>query len=227
MFEPLQLIAFSRRLWNCRRATAGMEFALVLPVMLGVYAGVVEMNGFMNVYLRVNQTAYQLEDLVGRQLKFTDGTPPAGTTKMATLCSLAGPIFASGTGTSLTNLSIKIFDATTPSVNTTTVQWEATSTTTSTTVSCARKTTNIDSLTLPADMTDPAKTPGTSSVAHLAVTVSFPYATILSATLLNSLHVIGSAVGITGPLAALNGRTISVTVYGVPRPPVTGGIPYN
>ncbi len=225
MHGALQLIRVGRTLWHCRRATAGLEFALVLPVMLAVYAGAIELNNFMNVYLRVNQTAFEIEDLVGRQTALSN-TGTSGTTSMATLCSFAAPIFRSGSSSNLTNLSIKIFGATVPSSGTTTVQWEATATTTSTTVTCAKKTSGLDALTLPAAMTDPTQTPGTTSVGHIAVIVSYPYATILPVTLLNSLKVGNSGTSISGALAALNGVSISTTVYGVPRY-IVGSIPYS
>ena len=225
MLGALQLIRGGRSLWQCRRATAGLEFALVLPVMLAVYAGAIELNNFMNVYLRVNQTAFELEDLVGRQTALSDsGT--SGTTSMATLCSFAAPIFRSGSSANLTNLTIKVFGATVPTSGTTTVQWEATATTTSTTVTCAKKTSGLDSLSLPAALTDPTPTPGTTSVGHIVVTVSYPYATLLPVKLLNSLKVGTSSTSIGGALSALNGASITTTVYGVPRY-IVGSIPYS
>ncbi len=197
--------------------------------MLAVYAGTIEINRYMNMYLRLSETAFELEDVLGRQQSVSD-TGTNGTS-MATLCSFAAPIFGAGTGINLTNLNIKIFDATVPSSGTTTVQWEATSTSTATTVSCAKKTGTLDPLTLPAAMTDTSATgtPGTGAVGHLVVTVTYPYAAILPTKLLNSLHIWNSSTSIAAPIGALNGLTLSSTAYGVPRPPVSlaPGIPYH
>lgn len=226
------MIAFTRALWRCRRATAGLEFALVLPVMLAVYAGVIELNAYMNVYLRVNQTAFELEDLIGRQTKLSDAGG-SGATSMATICSFAAPIFQAGTGADLTKLKITVSSATVAS-GVATVQWEViTTNATKTATSCMRKTTcssssqsSCDAVSWPSAILSKDLTPGTESVGHLAVNVTYPYSTILPTTLLNSLHVGTSKTSIGAPLAALAGHSISVTAFGVPRYFV-GSIPYN
>ncbi len=61
------LIGLARRLLRSREATAAVEFALILPVMLTLYVGSIELSQAISVDQRVTTVAGTVGDLVARK----------------------------------------------------------------------------------------------------------------------------------------------------------------
>lgn len=59
-----------RRLWSNRKGVASIEFAMVVPVMVTMFMGIVEFSQAITVDRRVNQVASSAADLIAR----TDAT---------------------------------------------------------------------------------------------------------------------------------------------------------
>ena len=195
-----------RAFQRCRSGTAGMEFALVFPVMMLVYGGVVELNNYNNTNLKVAQVAYEIEDLVGRQTSLSTASAPAVGTSMSTICAMAYPVLYPA---SVAGLTMTIRDVTvTPTTLANVVSWKATASVASNVVSCTKAAN--DTYTLPSSITNST---GATTVSHLVVVVGYTYKPILTTSLLKYL--------------GLNFATaMSSTFVGVPRY-IVGVIPYS
>lgn len=55
------------RLWDDRRAVSTVEFALILPLMLLIYAGSVELSEALSVDRKVNRVASTVADLIAQE----------------------------------------------------------------------------------------------------------------------------------------------------------------
>ena len=69
------LVARARRFGKAREGAAAVEFALILPFMLALYVGSIELSDLISVDRRVTVIASTIGDLVAR----TDGTLPEST----------------------------------------------------------------------------------------------------------------------------------------------------
>lgn len=63
-----------RNLWVDVRAAAAVEFAIVLPFMLLLYVGGVELGDGLAIGVKVSETAHTVADLVSRNACVTDST---------------------------------------------------------------------------------------------------------------------------------------------------------
>ncbi len=63
-----------RNLCDDTRAVAAVEFAIVLPFMLLLYIGGVELGNGMAISVKVSETAHTVADLVSRNQCVTDAT---------------------------------------------------------------------------------------------------------------------------------------------------------
>jgi Flp pilus assembly protein TadG len=61
-----------RNLWVDIRAVAAVEFAIVLPFMLLLFVGGVELANALAISVKVSQTAHTVADLVSRNACVTD-----------------------------------------------------------------------------------------------------------------------------------------------------------
>ena len=61
-----------RNLWVDTRAVAAVEFAIVVPFMLVLYVGGVELGNGMAISVKVSETAHTVVDLVSRNACVTD-----------------------------------------------------------------------------------------------------------------------------------------------------------
>lgn len=66
----LKLGGFAKRFWHAREAVAAVEFALILPIMLALYLGSIELSSLINVDQRITTISGTVGDLVAR----SDGT---------------------------------------------------------------------------------------------------------------------------------------------------------
>jgi Flp pilus assembly protein TadG len=195
-----------RRIRDCRSGTAAMEFVIVFPVMMLIYGGIVELNNYNSTYLKVAETAYELEDLVGRQYKVDNtGSAANGETSMSLICAMAQPIM---NPLPVSSLTITIYDVTYSTTTTSySVLWKDTSTYSSTStpqLSCS-KSGSAGTYTLPATITG---APGATAIDHLVVVVNYTYTPLLSASLRTYI-----GLGFS--------TTMGYTFYGVPRYVVT------
>ena len=73
--KPLvALAAFTRRFGRTTDGVAAIEFALIVPIMLTMFIGVVELSQAITVDRRVSQVASTTADLVARQRQITTTT---------------------------------------------------------------------------------------------------------------------------------------------------------
>jgi Flp pilus assembly protein TadG len=63
-----------RNLWVDTRGVAAVEFAIVVPFMLLLYVGGVELGNGMAISVKVSETAHTVVDLVSRNACVTDST---------------------------------------------------------------------------------------------------------------------------------------------------------
>ena len=68
---PLFRLARARRLLRNERGIAAVEFALILPIMLVLWLGGVEVTGALSVDRRLNNLASSIGDLVARDKEIT------------------------------------------------------------------------------------------------------------------------------------------------------------
>jgi Flp pilus assembly protein TadG len=61
-----------RNLWGDTRAVAAVEFAIVVPFMLLLYVGGVELGNGLSIGVKVSETAHTVADLVSRNACVTD-----------------------------------------------------------------------------------------------------------------------------------------------------------
>ena len=61
-----------RNLWVDIRAVAAVEFAIVLPFMLLLFVGGVELGNALAISVKVSQTTHTVADLVSRNACVTD-----------------------------------------------------------------------------------------------------------------------------------------------------------
>jgi Flp pilus assembly protein TadG len=63
-----------RNLWVDTRAVAAVEFAIVVPFMLLLYVGGVELGNGLAISVKVSETAHTIADLVSRNACVTDSS---------------------------------------------------------------------------------------------------------------------------------------------------------
>lgn len=104
--HPLaRLQRLARRLVECTRGVAAIEFGMIVPVMFALFVGSVEISQAITVDRRVTQVASSTADLVSRQTTVSD-TTLAG--YMQIITELLRPYDSSSTALQLSILSVYI-----------------------------------------------------------------------------------------------------------------------
>ena len=110
------------RLGNDERGIAAVEFALILPLMLMIYLGLVELSRGMRAAQRVDLVAHSLADLTAQQLTGGTNTGQAGLDDIGieSVFGAAATIMAPMSTTTL-KMTISEVNITSPAANT----WQA------------------------------------------------------------------------------------------------------
>lgn len=69
-----RMLHYVRNLWADTRAVAAVEFAIVVPFMLLLYVGGVELGNGLAISVKVSETAHTVADLVSRNACVTDAS---------------------------------------------------------------------------------------------------------------------------------------------------------
>jgi len=92
-----------RTLWVDTRAVAAVEFAIVLPFMLLLYVGGIELGNGLAISVKVSETAHTVTDLVSRNACVTDsalsGILSASTTTIAPYSAASATVTVSEVST--------------------------------------------------------------------------------------------------------------------------------
>jgi len=110
MSRPLHGV---RNLWVDIRAVAATEFAIVLPFMLLLYVGGVEIGDGLAISVKVSETAHTVADLVSRNACVTDST----------LSTMLGASSATIAPYSTANAAITVSEVSTDANGKATVTW--------------------------------------------------------------------------------------------------------
>lgn len=102
-----------RSLWKDTRAVAAVEFAIVLPFMLLLYIGGVELGNGLAISVKVSKTAHTIADLVSRNACVTDSSL---STMLSASSATIAP-YSSG------NAMIRVSEVSTDATGKATVTW--------------------------------------------------------------------------------------------------------
>ena len=102
-----------RNLWIDIRAVAAVEFAIVLPFMLLLYVGGVELGDGLAISVKSSETAHTIADLVSRNACVTDST----------LNTMLGASTAVIAPYPITNATITVSEVSTDASGNATVTW--------------------------------------------------------------------------------------------------------
>lgn len=102
-----------RNLWGDTRAVAAVEFAIVVPFMLLLYVGGVELGNGLSISVKVSETAHTVADLVSRNACVTD----------AALSTMLGASSATIAPYSSGNATVTVSEVSTDASGNATVTW--------------------------------------------------------------------------------------------------------
>jgi Flp pilus assembly protein TadG len=102
-----------RNLWGDTRAVAAVEFAIVVPFMLLLYVGGVELGNGLAISVKVSMTAHTVADLVSRNACVTDSA----------LSSMLGASSVTIAPYSASNASVVVSEVSTDASGNATVTW--------------------------------------------------------------------------------------------------------
>lgn len=102
-----------RKLWVDRRAVAAVEFAIVLPFMLILWVGGVELGDGLAISVKVSETAHTVADLVSRNACVTSSSL---STMLSASSSVIAP-YSSG------NAMVRVSEVSTDASGNATVTW--------------------------------------------------------------------------------------------------------
>lgn len=159
-----------RNLWVDTRAVAGVEFAIVVPFMLLLYVGGVELGNGLAISVKVSKTAHTIADLVSRNACVTDST----------LSTMLGASSATIAPYSSGNAMIRVSEISTDASGNATVTW-----------SKALNGTPLPTgqpMTLPADL----GTPSPPNVSLILGEVTYQYTPNLGYTITGTVPIIDS-----------------------------------
>ncbi|GLR83796.1 TadE/TadG family type IV pilus assembly protein [Bradyrhizobium iriomotense] len=107
-----------RNLWVDTRAVAAVEFAIVVPFMLLLYVGGVELGNAMAIGVKVSETAHTVADLVSRNACVTDSS-------LSTMLGASAATIAPYTSSpySSTSLTVIVSEVSTDAKGNATVTW--------------------------------------------------------------------------------------------------------
>ncbi|MGY8665651.1 TadE/TadG family type IV pilus assembly protein [Bradyrhizobium sp. UFLA05-109] len=107
-----------RNLWVDTRAVAAVEFAIVVPFMLVLYVGGVELGNGLAISVKVSETAHTVADLVSRNACVTDSS-------LSTMLGASAATIApySSAPYSSTAVSVVVSEISTDSSGNATVTW--------------------------------------------------------------------------------------------------------
>jgi Flp pilus assembly protein TadG len=108
-----------------QRAMAAVEFAMVLPFMLTLYIGGVELGDAMAIQVKVTDTAHIVADLVTQQTN-PQATPPVTGVTAATVQGLLGASSATIAPYTSSNLAVTVSEVSTDASGAATVTWSQT-----------------------------------------------------------------------------------------------------
>jgi Flp pilus assembly protein TadG len=108
-----------RDLWTDTRGVAATEFAIVMPFMLVLYVGGVELGNGLAMSVKVSQTAHSVADMVSQNTQVT-ASQMQSILQASTAIMAPYPV-ADGNGVSL--MTITISEVSTDSSGNATVQW--------------------------------------------------------------------------------------------------------
>jgi len=108
-----------RQLWMDANAVAATEFAIVVPFMLLLYVGGVELGNGMSISVKVSETAHTVADLVSQNTQVT--TAQMQGILGASAATLAPYPLADNAGRSL--ITVTISEVATDAAGKATVQW--------------------------------------------------------------------------------------------------------
>ena len=134
-----------RQLWTDSNAVAATEFAIVVPFMLLLYIGGVELGDGMSINVKVSKTAHTVADLVSQNTQVTATQMQA--ILGASTATIAPYHVTGGTGQSL--ITVTVSEVSTDASGNATVQWSRSFN--GTTVSTGRPT--GQTMTLPQSLT--------------------------------------------------------------------------
>ena len=162
----------ARHLWTDVRGVAATEFAVVVPFMLVLYIGGVELGNGLAMNVKVSATAHSVADMISQNTQIS-------TARMDSILSASGAIMApypvTGTG-GVSLMTITVSEVSTDSAGKATVQWSR-----STSSSGARpvgQTMTLSSFTAP----DP-KNPTNANISLILSEVSYDYTPSLGYTI--------------------------------------------
>ncbi|WP_426609438.1 TadE/TadG family type IV pilus assembly protein [Bradyrhizobium sp. McL0616] len=109
----------ARHLWTDDRGVAATEFAVVVPFMLVLYIGGVELGNGLAMNVKVTATAHSVADMISQNTQLTSA-------RMTSILSASSAIMApyavkDGSGASL--MTITVSEVSTDSTGKATVQW--------------------------------------------------------------------------------------------------------
>ena len=102
-----------RNLWGDTRAVAAVEFAIVVPFMLLLYVGGVELGNGLAIGVKVSETAHTVADLVSRN----------ACVNSSSLSTMLGASSATIAPYSVGNATVVVSDVTTDKNGNATVEW--------------------------------------------------------------------------------------------------------
>ena len=160
-----------RQLWIDANAVAATEFAIVVPFMLLLYVGGVELGNGMSISVKVSETAHTVADLVSQNTQVT--TAQMQGILGAAAATLAPYPLADKAGRSL--VTVTISEVATDSAGKATVQWSQSFN--GTTVSAGRPVGQV--MTLPAALAIPSN----NNMSFILGEVSYAYTPNLGYTI--------------------------------------------
>jgi Flp pilus assembly protein TadG len=108
-----------RQLWMDDNAVAATEFAIVVPFMLLLYVGGVELGNGMSINVKVSETAHAVADLVSQNTQVTTSQMQA--ILGASMATIAPYPVTDGLGHSL--ITVTVSEVSTDATGKATVQW--------------------------------------------------------------------------------------------------------
>ena len=159
-----------RNLWVDTRAVAAVEFAIVVPFMLLLYVGGVELGNAMAISVKVSETAHTVADLVSRNACVTDSSLSTMLgASAATIAPYASPPYSS------TSMTVIVSEVSTDAQGKATVTWSK----------ALNGTPLSGSVTLPASL----GTPSPANVSLILGQVTYKYTPNLGYTITGTLPI--------------------------------------
>ncbi|WFU41570.1 pilus assembly protein [Bradyrhizobium sp. CB82] len=159
-----------RNLWVDTRAVAAVEFAIVVPFMLLLYVGGVELGNGLAISVKVSETAHTVADLVSRNACVTDSSLSTMLgASAATIAPYSSPPYSS------TNVTVIVSEVSTDAKGNATVTWSK----------ALNGTPLTGAVTLPASL----GTPSPANVSLILGQVTYQYTPNLGYTIAGTINI--------------------------------------